>query len=232
MSIARPIRGPLLIALLFLVPILALAETPAVDPEINAYYHGADPERWTDIFESGGREVFDRYLEILHALRLDGGMRIADVGAGTGLFTMRFAEAVGPTGTVYAVDVSETFVDAIRARATAEGLKNVVPVVNQQTSVALPPASVDLVFVCDTYHHFEYPRAMLDSIREALVPGGVLAIIDYRREPGISSPWILAHVRADRRTVTTEVERAGFALIDEPIKLRDNYFVRFRKRGP
>lgn len=232
MPMARQLRGPQLIALLFLVPILALAETPAVDPEINAYYHGADPERWTDIFESGGREVFDRRREILQALRLGRGMRVADVGAGTGLFTMRFAEAVGPTGTVYAVDVSESFVAAIRARAAAEGLKNVVPVVNQQTSVALPPASVDLVFVCDTYHHFEYPRAMLDSIREALVPGGVLAIIDYRREPGVSSPWILAHVRADRRTVTTEVKQAGFVPIDEPIKLRDNFFLRFRKRSP
>lgn len=104
--------------------------------------------------------------------------------------------------------------------------------VNQQTRTNLEPASVDLVFVCDTYHHFEYPQAMLASIREALVPGGVLALIDYRRKPGVSAPWIFEHVRADRRTVIDEVKQAGFDLIDDPLRLRENYFIRFRKRSP
>lgn len=232
MPIARRLRSPALIALWLLLPILSAAETPAVGPEINAHYHGADPQRWASIFERSGREVFDRRLEILQALQIHLGMRIADVGAGTGLFTRLFAEAVGPSGTVYAVDVSESFVDSIRRRARAEGLENVVPVINQPTSVALDPASVDLVFLCDTYHHFEYPDAMLASIREALALGGVLAIIDYRREPDTSSPWILKHVRADRRTVINEVTQAGFVLIDEPLTLRENFFIRFRERHP
>ncbi len=230
MSITRRICGPELVALLLLIPCLAAAETRAVDPEINTYYHGADPKRWEATFERGGREVFERHIEILQALSIRPGMRIADVGAGTGLFTMRFAEAVGPAGKVYAVDVSESFVDSIRRRARAEGLTNVVPVINQQKSVELAPASVDLIFLSDTYHHFEYPHAMLASIREALAPGGVLAIIDYRREPGVSPSWILEHVRADRRTVISEVTQAGFELVDEPLKLRENYFIRFRKR--
>ncbi len=232
MPIAKRLRGLALVVLWLLLPFLAAAETPAVGPEINADYHGADPKRWESIFESRGREVFDQRLEILRALQIRPGMRIADVGAGTGLFTLLFAEAAGPTGTVYAVDISDSFVDSIRRRARAEGLTNVVPVVNQQKSVDLPSASVDLVFVSDTYHHFEYPDAMLASIREALVPDGVLAIIDYRREPGASSPWILEHIRADRRTVIHEVTQAGFERIDEPLKLRENYFIRFRKRTP
>ncbi|NEX21258.1 class I SAM-dependent methyltransferase [Thiorhodococcus mannitoliphagus] len=233
MPIARLIRSSaLVVALLLVLPLLAVAESPAVGPEMNAYYHGADPQRWESIFERSGREVFDRRFEILQALQIPPGLRIADVGAGTGLFTLRFAEAVGPSGRVYAVDISESFVDSIRRRARAEGLENVVPVVNQQTSVALDPASVDLVFLCDTYHHFEYPDAMLAAIREALAPGGVLAIIDYRREPDISAPWILEHVRADRRTVIKEVSQAGFVLIDEPLELRENFFIRFRKGNP
>ncbi|NEV60321.1 class I SAM-dependent methyltransferase [Thiorhodococcus minor] len=232
MPIAQHLRGPALIALWLLLPVLSAAETPAVGPEINADDHGADPQRWESIFERSGREVFDRRVEILQALQIPPGLRIADVGAGTGLFTLRFAEAVGPSGRVDAVDVSESFVDSIRRRARAEGLENVVPVINQQTSVELDPASVDLVFLCDTYHHFEYPDAMLAAIREALAPGGMLAIIDDRREPDISAPWILGHVRADRRTVIKEVTQAGFDLIDEPLKLRENFFIRFRKRHP
>lgn len=232
MPIARRFCSQALIVLSLLLPVLAAAETPAVSPEINAYYQGADPQRWEAIFERQGREVFDRRLEILQALQIRPGMRIADVGAGTGLFTLLFAKAVGPSGMVFAVDVSESFVASIRQRASAEGLRDVVPVVNQQTTTDLAPASVDLVFVCDTYHHFEYPQAMLASIREALMPGGVLALIDYRREPGVSAPWILTHVRADRHTVIDEVTQAGLDLIGEPLKLRDNFFVRFRKGNP
>lgn len=207
----------------------AYAEAPAVGPDMNAYYHGADHDRWRDIFESDGREVYDRRFEILEALQVRPGMRIADVGAGSGLYTLLFADAVGPTGRVFAVDISESFITAIAARAAQAGLGNVLPLLGEQKSTGLPPAGVDLVFVSDTYHHFEYPRAMLDSMRAALVPDGILAIIDFRREPGVSNPWILGHVRAGREEVIGEVEQAGFKLIDEPIKLRGNYFLRFRK---
>jgi predicted methyltransferase len=222
-------RAYLLLCLLLSSPLLA--EAPVVGPDMNAYYHGADYERWRSIFESGGREVYDRRLDILTALEIKPGMRVADVGAGTGLYTMLFADAVGPTGTVYAVDISESFVEAIGARATEAGLKNVVPVLGQQKSTELPSGSVDLVFMADTYHHFEYPRSMLASIREALVPDGVVAIIDFRRVPGLSSRWVLSHVRAGREEVIAEVEQAGFKLIDEPLRLGGNYFVRFRKVG-
>jgi SAM-dependent methyltransferase len=205
------------------------AEAPAVGPDMNHYYHGADSAQWRDIFESSGREVFDKRFQIVQALDLTPGMRIADVGAGTGLFTMLFARAVGPVGRVYAVDISESFVKAIEARAAEYHVNNVVPVVNHQKGTTLPPESVDLVFLADTYHHFEYPRSMLASIHQALTPGGVLAIIDFRRIPGASSPWVMGHVRAGREQVIAEVEQAGFRLLDEPLRLRGNYFLRFRK---
>jgi predicted methyltransferase len=221
---------PYLILLLLLTgSSWAFAEAPAVDPEINAYYEDADYARWKSIFESTGREVYDRRVEILKALEIRPGMRIADLGAGTGLFTMLFAEAVGPSGKVYAVDISKSFLEAIGQRAQEAGLDNVMRVHNGRTSTELPPGSVDLVFMADTYHHFEYPRAMLDSIRAALVPGGILAIIDFRREPGVSNRWILGHVRAGREEVIREVEQAGLKLMDEPNRLRENYFLRFRK---
>jgi predicted methyltransferase len=206
------------------------AERPVVGPEMNSYYHGADYEQWRDIFESSGREVFDKRLEITAALGLAPGMRVADVGAGTGLYTMLFADAVGGEGRVYAVDISQEFVESIAERAAAAGARNVVAVQNHQKSTKLPPASVDLVFMADTYHHFEYPGAMLASMHQALSDDGKLAIIDFRRMPGISNAWIMSHVRAGRQQVINEVQAAGFDFVGEPLKLRGNYFLLFRKR--
>jgi predicted methyltransferase len=215
-----------------LIAACALAEAPAervVGPEINSYYQNARPERWMSIFESPGRELYDRRRQITDALGLRPGMDVADVGAGTGLFAMRFAPLVGPEGRVYAVDISEPFVEGIQQRAQQAGFDNLVPIVNRQRDVALPAGSVDLVFTADTYHHFEFPAAMLASIHRALRPSGLLALIDFRRIPGVSSQWILGHVRAGRDEVIGEVLEAGFELIDEPIKLQDNYFLRFRR---
>lgn len=212
----------------------ALAETDlprAVSPEINAYYHDADPERWATVFERPGRELFDRRDQIVAALELRQGMAVADVGAGTGLFTMLIAADVGSDGRVYAVDISRPFVEAIRQRAAEAGLDQVIPVVNAQRDVALPAASVDLIFLADTYHHFEYPHLMLKSMFAALRPGGTLALIDFRRLPGLSSNWIMSHVRAGRTRVIAEVEAAGFELIDEPLQLQGNYFLRFRRKA-
>jgi predicted methyltransferase len=202
---------------------------PAASPEINAYYHNADPARWAKIFERPGRELFDRRHDIVAALDLRPGMSVADVGAGTGLFTLLMAKAVGDAGRVYAVDISRPFIDEIRSRATREGFGNIVAVVNDQRDVALPPESVDAIFLADTYHHFEYPRQMLDTMHTALRPGGILSLIDFRRLSGVSTNWIMNHVRAGRSDVIAEVEAAGFDLVDEPLLLQGNYFLRFRR---
>jgi len=203
----------------------------AVSPLLNRHYQDGDPREWTQVFERPGREVFDQRFKIVHAVRPHPGMRIADIGAGTGLFTVLFARAVGPDGVVYAVDTSPSFVAGLQDLDARYRVDNIVPAVSTQEDTRLPAAGIELAFVCDTYHHFEYPRAMLDSIHQALVPGGVLIIIDYRRRPGLSSPWVMQHVRADRDRVVEEVRQAGFRLVEEPDFLTENYFLRFEKRG-
>ncbi|MEA3276912.1 MAG: methyltransferase domain-containing protein [Pseudomonadota bacterium] len=210
-------------------PATAAQERPAVGPGLNSYYRNADVARWQGIFERPGREIFDQRLRILQKIGLRPGMDVADVGAGTGFFTLLFAEAVGPAGKVYAVDISENFVADIRRRAARHQMDNVEAILNEQRDTRLPADSVDLVFVCDTYHHFEYPRAMLDSIARALRPGGELVVIDFRRIPGVSTPWVMSHVRAAKEKVTTEIRAAGFALVEEQDFMRENYFLRFRK---
>jgi ubiquinone/menaquinone biosynthesis C-methylase UbiE len=207
----------------------AASEPPAVAPHLNDHYRDANPERWRRVFESQGREVFDQRFRIVQATGVRPGMDVADVGAGTGFFSMLFARAVGPEGTVYAVDISPTFGAAIRERSAEFRVDNVETIVNDQQSTHLPPGSVDLVFLSDTYHHFEYPRAMLASIREALRPGGELAVIDFHRKQGASSTWVMSHVRLGRDEAVDEIEAAGFELIGEEDFLRENYFLRFRR---
>jgi predicted methyltransferase len=205
------------------------AEEPKVNPGINAYYRNPDYQRWVNVFERPGREVFDRRREIVDATAVKPGMVVADVGAGTGLFTRLFSPRVDPGGRVIAVDISRTFIDNILRTAAEQGLGNIEGVVNTDREIALPADSIDLAFVCDTYHHFEYPQTMLHSIRGALRPGGTLVIIDFRRIPGSSLPWVLRHVRAGREAVSKEVEAAGFRLLEAPDFLRTNYFLRFEK---
>ena len=113
-------------------------------------------------------------------------MRIADIGAETGLFVGLFAEVVGREGRVYAVEISPGFAEHLRKQAVAEGLTQVEMKRNGPRSTALDEAVVDVVFLCDAYHHFEYPKEMLLSIQRALRPGGQLVLVDIERIPGKS----------------------------------------------
>lgn len=222
--------GPVLICLLA----LAVLATPLkaeenVSPGINRHYENPDVTRWRGVFERDGREVWERRVDIVRELRLAPGDRVADIGAGTGFFAELMAREVGPTGRVYAVDIAANFVDASVRRARAQGLGNVIGVVNDQHGARLPAGSVDRIFISDTYHHFEYPRAMLDSLHAALRPGGELVVIDFKREPGVSSRWVLGHVRAGEAQVTAEIEAAGFRLVERLDFMQTQYFLRFRR---
>jgi SAM-dependent methyltransferase len=118
----------------------------------------------------------------------------------------------------------------IASRCAEAGIANVATVLCTERSVALPPGSIDLAFLCDVYHHFEYPMESLASIHRALRPRGELFLIDFKRIPGVSSDWILDHVRAGQEEVTAEIESAGFRQAEELDFLEDNYLLRFRKR--
>lgn len=205
------------------------AEEQSIRPGINRYYQDPDWQQWVNTFERSGREVYDRRYAIVDAAGVGPGMVVADIGAGTGLFTRLFAGRVGPDGRVYAVDISRPFIDNILRTAQEQGLNNVVGVVNSERDVSLPPASIDLAFLVDTYHHFEYPVGMLSSIHQALRDGGRLIVIDFRRDPRISSGWVMGHVRAGKATVIDEITQAGFRLVDDKPLLRTNYYLEFRK---
>jgi len=206
----------------------------AVDvAKINEKFrHVANVGEWVARFEDNQREIFAQRLLIAAACDLSPGMRIADLGAGTGLFEPIFSTRVGPTGRVFALDISPEFVEHLRQRAFLEALMNVDVVKCPDDATGLPPASVDVVFVCDVYHHFEQPQKNLASIHATLKPGGRLVVIDFDRVEGKSSDFVLKHVRAGREQFTKEITAAGFVLergenAEEAAKLVESWLVVF-----
>jgi SAM-dependent methyltransferase len=205
----------------------------SVRPGVNESFlaEDLDVEHFVEIFEGESREVFAQRERIVEALAVSSGMTVADIGAGTGLFLPAFDRGVDSEGRVYAVEISPRFLAHLRERAKREGLSRVEVVEGLEDSVALPAASVDLAFVCDTYHHFEYPRSTLQSLYTAIRPGGSLVILDFERIPGKSGEWVLKHVRAGKETFRREIETAGFRFEGEIAVegLKENYVLRFRR---
>ncbi len=183
-------------------------------------------------FEIESREVFACRHQILAAVGLKPGMAVADVGSGTGLYVAPFAAAVGLEGKVYAIDISPNFIKHLRSRVKNEQMENVEVVLCSDHSINLPPNSVDRIFVCDVYHHFEFPASSLASIRSALRDGGELILIDFARDgEGERGEWLRNHVRAPQEVFQQEIVDAGFKFKEEVAidGFKENYFLRFTK---
>lgn len=210
-----------------------IAQEPVVPAGINARFK--DPalnvSEWLGRFEVESREIYQAREQILAACRLRPGEEVADVGAGTGFFSRLFADAVGDSGWVYSIDIATPFLKHISNRALEENVGNLTTVLCNDQSIGLPPQTVDCVFICDTYHHFENPFQTLASIADALRPGGRLILIDFERIDGVSRQWTIDHVRAGKEVFRREVVDAGFEFAGEVNldALNENYLLRFIK---
>lgn len=207
----------------------AAAQEKSVRPGINKPFENPDVKDFLEKFEGESREIFTLRKEIAAACKIKPGMVVADIGAGTGLFTRLFAKEVGPKGKVFAVDIAASFIEHIEKTCKEAEIKNVVGVLCTADNVKLPPKSVDLVFICDTYHHFEFPFRTMESIHQALRPGGQVVLIDFHRIEGKSREWVLNHVRAGQDVVMKEIGSMGFRKVGEEKLLKENYLVRFEK---
>jgi len=207
----------------------ATAQEKSVRPGVNKSYEKPGVDQFITKFEREGREVFDQREKIVKACGLKPGMVVADIGCGTGLFTRLFAKEVGPKGRVYAVDIMEKFLDHIEKTCREQKLGNVVGVHCTAKSSKLRPDSVDLVFICNVYHHFEFPLETMKTVHQALRPGGTVVMIDFERIEGKSPEWILGHVRAGKKEVTQELAQAGFVVASEETFMKDDYFLRLKK---
>ena len=209
---------------------ITFAQEKSVRPGVNDTFRDPDPKAFTERFEIESREVFAKRKEILEAIKLKPTDVVADIGAGTGLFTRLFASNLGPEGRVIAVDIAQKFLDHIEVTCREQNLRNVETLLCKDDSSELPPESVDVAFICDTYHHFEFPQKTMTSLLKALKPGGRVILIDFERIEGESSDWTMDHVRAGQEVFEAEILQAGFQKADE-IKdlLKENYMVVFER---
>jgi ubiquinone/menaquinone biosynthesis C-methylase UbiE len=210
----------------------APAPEPAVPPSLNEPWKSENIDPLVRMLEAESREIYT-HRELLAALvGAPAGAAVADVGAGSGFMVELFARDVGPTGKVYAVDINPTMLELIERRAREDAIANITTVLAEENHTRLPPSSVDIAFICDTYHHFAFPEATMRSVWEALRPGGQLVVVDFHRVEGRSPEWVFEHVRAGEEEFTREISGFGFALAnrhDLPRYFAQNYILRFRK---
>jgi ubiquinone/menaquinone biosynthesis C-methylase UbiE len=144
----------------------------------------------------------------LRLLRIRRGSTVADVGAGSGYYTIRLARIVGPMGKIYASDIQPGMIALIQQNVARAKIDNVVPVLGTADDPKLPPASIDLAIMVDVYHEFSEPQRMLQRIREALKPDGRLVLLEYRAEdPNVP---ILPDHKMTKAQVKLEIEHEGF----------------------
>lgn len=190
-----------------------------------------NPEVFLDTMEVGSRELYAAREAVLAAANVPEGARIADIGAGTGLYSLMFADKVGPRGVVYAIDIEPRFLKLIGQRAADLDVGNVVSVLGRDKDITLPPASVDLVFIADTYHYFSDRPAIMATVKDALSPRGRLIILDYTLDETHKDDPQRAHVRFGKAGMISEVTSFGFRLVEEPQVegLSDIYMLVFEK---
>ncbi|MDB4944691.1 MAG: ubiE 5 [Labilithrix sp.] len=183
-------------------------------------YRGAD---WLDRADRAATEQPEHVLDVL-AIRE--GSTVADVGAGSGYFTVRLARRVGPRGRVLATDLQPEMLALLREKAAAAKLANVVPVLATETDARLPRGEVDLVLMVDVYHELPHPAATLAQLRTSLARDGRLALVEYRAEdPRVA---IKEEHKMTLPQIRRELEANGFAFVASDESLPEQRIVVFR----
>ena len=168
--------------------------------------------------------------EVLSALDLKAGEVVADIGAGPGYFTTRFARAVGPEGKVYAVDIAAPVLEYLKKEALKQSLSNVQAIVSREDDPLLPPNSVDLAFFCDTVHEISDRPSFYRKVRQSLKKRGRMAVIDSIASGSSGAGTSSGSGRQVSREATVrEAAEAGFRLVKEPKFLPQQYFLIFEK---
>jgi len=205
------------------VVVAALAFSQVVDAQLAS----RPAAEWTKTLESPERIAGLRTGEVIAKLNLKPTDVVADLGAGTGLFSLPLAKAV-PTGRVYSVELDEGFLAQIRGKAKSENVGNIVPVLGKFTDPSLPARDVDVAFFHDVLHHVENRAAYLKSVASYLKPGGRIVVIEFN--PG-DSPH-----RAEPSLIVSREQTAGWMaesglVPDADIQLfPDKYFVVYRRK--
>jgi ubiquinone/menaquinone biosynthesis C-methylase UbiE len=163
------------------------------------------------------REQEERCSLLLANLGVKRGMAICDMGCGNGFYTLQMAKGVGADGHIYAVDIQPEMLKMLNDRADSEGISNISPILGTYVDPRLPKAEIDLILLVDVYHEFSNPEEMLAEMREALAPGGVIVLVEYRAED--DKVPIKPEHKMSKAQIMKEYTANGFKLVKEFDKL-------------
>ena len=198
-------------------------------PLLGGQEHNLPPttNSYIQHLEDPGRAAWQKPDEVVQALNLKSGQNVADIGAGSGYFTVPFAHRVGPAGKVYAVDIDREMLAYIEQRAQQESLQNIQTVLADPHNPKLAPASVDLIFICATLHHITDRAKYYPLLAQALRPRGRVVNIDFDKRPLPVGPSL--EMKIARADVLSEFAAAGFHLAQEFNFLPYEYFLVFER---
>ena len=189
--------------------------------------HAFDPEESTTSFDDPKRDEWQMPSRVIAALALRPEASVADVGAGTGYFSLRLARAV-PKGTVYAVDIEPAMLDFLSKRATTERVTNIVTVKADASSPNIPKP-VDAILIVNTYHHLPSRVAYFGALKQSLTPSGAIAIVDFRKDSPAGPP---VEFRFEVSQIVSEMTLAGYRLDAQHDFLPRQNFLVFRPDTP
>lgn len=179
------------------------------------------------LLEAPDRDLWQRPDQIMDAMGIADASVVADIGAGSGWFTIRLARRVGPQGLVYSEDVQPEMIKAITRRVQKEGLTNVRAVRGQNNDPRLPAGSLDAILVVDAYHEIEDRVTMLSNLARALKPQGRIGVVDFKLDGTGPGPTIEERVSPD--VVVKDAAKAGLRLVRQEPFLQYQYFLIFGK---
>jgi SAM-dependent methyltransferase len=214
-----------MIRLLACAALLALGGAAAAQSPHTHEHTFRDAERWAHVFDDPERDAWQKPHAVIQALALKPDAAVADLGAGTGYFSVRLARML-PQGFVYAADVEPDMVKYLAARAQREELGNMRAIAAAPDDPRLP-GPVDLVLLVDVYHHVEDRSRYFRRLAGSLKPGGRLAVIDFRLDSPLGPP---RSARIAPEQVKAELAAAGYALREEHAFLPNQYFLVFAPR--
>jgi ubiquinone/menaquinone biosynthesis C-methylase UbiE len=205
-----------------------LSVTAFAAEEHQDHRRPADIKQYLEQLDSEERDQHQKPRQVIDALNLKPGLSVADLGSGSGYFTRRFIEAVTETGKVYAVDVepemlkyAEESIVHMHRSYTAEFI------LARPDSPKLPYESIDLLFLCNTYHHLEERAKYFSDTKSSLKPGGRIAIIDFYNDERSGELGFPKQHLVPRETVIAELTKAGFKFVREHTFLPRQYFLEF-----
>jgi ubiquinone/menaquinone biosynthesis C-methylase UbiE len=185
-------------------------------------------EEWINTLETPARMNSLKIAETMAKLAVKPNQSVADIGAGTGIFTLRFGLAVKPNGIAYGVDIDQALLDHIKEQATEQGLGNYVQTVLGEYDDPNLPDNVDLALINDVLHHIEHRDVYLKNLAAYLNPGGRVAIIEFI--PGKGGHTTDPTMQVSKEQATAWMAAAGLQPLEDVNLFDDRWFVIFGKK--